>query len=253
MSRNLSTYTAHQVFLNYPFDDVYRPFATAMTFGVVAAGLLPLCALDFSSPDTLRLARLVEAIDSSAYSVHDLSRARGEGQDNYARMNMPIEMGMALFHALKTQHHNHRCAFVVPESHTYQRFASDFAGLDPLVYNSSELKLVTLVYDWLLQVVPRNMLSVQPPALVAAAFDDFKKTCTLIATLGAGDPPGHNETREVMYRVCARRGWWDWRETRAGREQFPFAPIHWIAMPQDIGLDLDSHVPVEPAVPSRRV
>ena len=129
MRRNISAYLHQQVFLNYPYDDDFKPFESAMTFGVIAAGLLPLCALDMSAPDVVRLERLVKAIDSCHYSVHDLSRSHGYGLGNLARMNMPVEMGMALHQALSTQLHEHRCAFFVPSPHDYHEFASDLAGL----------------------------------------------------------------------------------------------------------------------------
>lgn len=238
MSRELRFYSGQQVFLNYPFDQGFQQFADAMAFGVVAAGLLPLCALDFTHPDTLRLTKLVEAIGCSGYSIHDLSRAHGEGPENLARMNMPVEMGMALFHALDSQYGNHRCAFVVPTPHSYQKFASDIAGLDPMVYHASEDILVGLVYEWLTRVVPRQTLSLQPRRTVIDAFAEFKMVRANVAGPGKEDAT-HDETREVMYRVCAERGWWDWRGTRAGREVFPLMPIQWSSDPGDLWRDGD--------------
>src|SRR5262245_10887444 len=101
MRKNLAVYGSSQVFLNYPFDPPFMPLADAMAFAVIAGGLLPVCALDFSSPDRPRLSTLVQAICNCKYSVHDFSRYMGDGAHNYARMNMPLEMGMSLFHALQ--------------------------------------------------------------------------------------------------------------------------------------------------------
>ena len=103
MRTNLATNPDFQVFLNYPYDERFEPFARAMHFAVIAGGLIPVCAWDFTSPDKPRLELLVEAIVNCSFSVHDLSRGKGEGPESYARMNMPLEMGMALFHALHTQ------------------------------------------------------------------------------------------------------------------------------------------------------
>src|SRR5262245_60384773 len=100
MRRNLAAYSASQVFLNYPFDSALAELANAMSFAVVAGGLLPVCAYDLTVPDKPRLEMLVDAIRSCHYSAHDLSRSKGEGPQNFARLNMPVEMGMALFHAL---------------------------------------------------------------------------------------------------------------------------------------------------------
>src|SRR3954466_15261665 len=113
MRRNLKGYANFQVFLNFPFDQEFAPLADAMNFAVVAAGLLPVCAYDLTAPDRPRLEMLVEAICQCSYSIHDLSRPYGEGDANFARMNMPVEMGMALFHALQSHRREHRCLFFV--------------------------------------------------------------------------------------------------------------------------------------------
>jgi hypothetical protein len=88
---------------------------------------------------------LVVAISNCHYSIHELSRSRGEGHDNFARMKMPIETGMAMFHALHTQRRDHRCAFFVSKPCDYHRFASDLSGLDPKCHNGEEECLVRLV------------------------------------------------------------------------------------------------------------
>lgn len=78
MRRNLAAYTTCQVFLNYPFDEAFEVLADAMSFAVVAGGLLPVCAYDLTAPDKPRLEMLVDAIHSCHSSAHDLSRSRGE-------------------------------------------------------------------------------------------------------------------------------------------------------------------------------
>jgi len=117
-----------------------------MTFGVIAAGLLPLSARDVTTPDTIRLQNIVSEIANCRYSAYDRSRAHGEGVDNLARMNMPLEMGMAFYHAFKSQYAEHRCAFFVSTNDLYRRFASDLAGLDPKCYDSDSRLLVVGVY-----------------------------------------------------------------------------------------------------------
>src|SRR6266540_5170746 len=148
MRRNLEAYRNFQVLLNYPFDEGFIPLADAMSFAVVAGGLLPVCAYDLTTPDRPRLEMLVEAIRCCHYSARDFSRSEGEGLRNFSRMNMPIEMGMALFHALHTQRREHRCIFFVPTVHDYKTFASDLAGLDPRVHNNEDTRILTDMYEW---------------------------------------------------------------------------------------------------------
>jgi len=225
MRRNLAAYTTCQVFLNYPFDEAFAALANAMSFAVVAGGLLPVCAYDLTAPDRPRLEMLVEAIRSCHYSAHDLSRSQGEGPHNFARMNMPVEMGMALFHALQAQRHDHRCLFLVSTPHDYKTFASDLAGLDPRVHNGDEVRLLTDMYEWLRGVVPIALFNSQPTVEVIDKFFQFKDNVAKVRGSSDGGRPSHDETREVMYRVCGEVGWWDWREQRMGKDEFPLVPI----------------------------
>jgi hypothetical protein len=225
MPRNLRFYINSQVFLNYPFDDAFMDMANAMSFAVVASGLLPVCAYDLTVPDKPRLEMLVDAIANCRYSAHDLSRPHGEGAQNFARMNMPLEMGMALFHALHTQRNEHRCIFFVSEPHDYTAFSSDLAGLDPRVHNGDEFRLLSDMYEWLRGVVPSTVFNSQPTIGVVDKYRLFKETILEVRGSGQGGRPSHEETREIMYQVCSNDGWWDWRDTRAGKEEFPSVPI----------------------------
>lgn len=225
MRRNLVAYGSCQVFLNYPFDTAFAPLADAMAFAVIAGGLLPVCALDFTVPDRPRLDMLVEAILNCHYSAHDFSRFTGEGLENLSRMNMPIEMGMALFYALHTQRRDHRCAFFVPTAHAYTAFASDLAGLDPKIHNNDPVRLLADMYDWLRAVVPRNLFNSQPTSDVINKFEEAKAHLGRVAGSAANGRPSHDETREVMYQISGEAGWWDWRDTRLGKEEFPQIPL----------------------------
>ena len=225
MRRDLAAYSICQVFLNYPFDEAFRDLGNAMSFAVIAGGLVPVCAYDLTTPDRPRLEMLVDAIRNCQYSAHDLSRSRGEGPQNLARMNMPVEMGMALFHALHTQRREHRCLFFVSTSHDYRSFASDLAGLDPKVHNGDGLRLLTDMYEWLRGVVPSALFNALPTVDVIDKFATFKKTLAMVRGSGEGGRPSHEETREIMYQVCGEAGWWDWRGNRRGKEDFPIVPV----------------------------
>jgi len=225
MRRNLAAYASCQVFLNFPFDEAFESLADAMSFAAIAGGLLPVCAHDLTAPDRPRLEMLVDAIHSCQYSAHDLSRSSGEGADNFARMNMPVEMGMALFHALHTQRREHRCMFFVSSPNDYKKFASDLAGLDPRVHNGNEMRLLTDMYDWLRDVVPSALFNAQPTVEVLDKFTDFKVRLANVRGSGDGGRPSHDERRELMYRLCVDLGWWDWRGSRLGKEEFPVVPI----------------------------
>jgi hypothetical protein len=221
MLRNLGALREYQVFLNYPFDEAFAEFEDALHFAVVAANLLPVCAKDLTDPDRPRLDALIDAIRHCRYSGHDFSHIYGDGADNIARMNMPLEMGMAVFHALDTQRQEHRCAFFVPRPHEYHRAASDLAGLDPRCYNSDPRELVAAVYEWLRDVVPSPIFNSVATVDVVGQFDTFKRKISSIRGGRSDGRPTHHEAQELMYRLCGDLRWWEWRQTRFGLEQFP--------------------------------
>lgn len=225
--RNLAAYRACQVFLNHPFDSDFAPLGEVMAFAVTAGGLLPVNALDLTVPDQPRLSLLVDAIRNCRYSAHDLSRCKGGGDENFARMNMPIEMGMAMFHAFDSQRREHRCAFLVATTHDYKKFASDLAGLDPRCHNNEQGMMVSEVYEWLRSVVPSALFNNQPAASVVDMFRRFRKQRSKLRGAGKNARPSHDEVRELMYQVCSERGWWDWRDNRHGKEEFPVTPLAW--------------------------
>jgi hypothetical protein len=170
---------------------------------------------------------LVEAIRNSRYSIHDLSRAHGDGDGNFSRMNMPIEMGMAMFFALDSQRQEHRCAFFVATPSDYRRFASDVAGLDPKCHYGDAKQIVSGVYEWLRGVAPLAHFNSVPTVDVVQRYVDF---CARLETVKGSDQhgkPTHDEIREVMYQMCAGEKWWDWRNVKAGQQEFPTIPLAW--------------------------
>jgi len=225
MRTNLAAYGMYQVYLNYPFDPSYAALANALHFGVIAAGLLPVCANDLTSPDRVRLEMLVDAIVNCHYSAHDLSRCRGEGDANYGRFNMPIEMGMAMFHAIKSQRIEHRCAIFVSNQREHQMFASNLAGLDPIRHSDDDDLLLTGLYEWLRKVVKSPLLNLQPTVAVREKYRSVKSR---LAQISGGSPngcPTHDEVQELMYQECSECGWWDWRSSKAGQIEFPILPL----------------------------
>jgi len=142
------------VFVNCPFDAEYRPALEAVVYTSVAAGLYPVLGSrgPIASP---RTDRILTALKECRYSIHDLSRCRGEGSENLARFNMPLELGMAM--ALRgvtpTAVDAHEYLILVPdEAYIYQRFVSDLSGLDPLRHDGTPTSVTARVLSWLVSL-----------------------------------------------------------------------------------------------------
>ena len=84
------------VFLNCPYDDAFAPLFHAAVLTVAALGFTPRCARESEGESDPRIDRIARGLKESKYSVHDLTRFTGEGPDQLARFNMPLELGMAL-------------------------------------------------------------------------------------------------------------------------------------------------------------
>jgi hypothetical protein len=57
-------------------------------FSVFAHDFVPRTARETEGNAEPRFSRILAAIAASKYSIHDLSRSRGEGDENLARLNM---------------------------------------------------------------------------------------------------------------------------------------------------------------------
>lgn len=163
------------VFINCPFDDEYKPLLEALVFTAVCCGFHPRTADEQSLADVPRMDRIVHTIFTSCYSIHDLSRYRGEGEDLLARFNMPLELGMVvsrqfvsdvleghvekvgvdkkgehdkLMSVLAELARQHRWLVLVPDEHNAKRFVSDLGGYDLMDYDGKVESIVPCAMSW---------------------------------------------------------------------------------------------------------
>src|SRR2546425_1252395 len=169
-SRPLPAYEK-SVFINCPFDSNYRDLMLAIVFSVTAHGFVARSARETEGDAEPRFSRILATIAESKYSIHDLSRSAGEGGDNLARFNMPLELGMAAAFRFEREGSGrpHRWLALVPEGFAYQRFISDLAGFDPARHDSSVQSIIREVSAWLRTL--QDVLDPVPSAL--QIFESF--------------------------------------------------------------------------------
>jgi hypothetical protein len=148
---NLKIDPSKSVFINCPFDQDFASLFDAIVFATVCCGFLPRSALESGSVAEPRMERITRAIFSSKYSIHDLSRCRGEGDEHLARFNMPLELGIAMArrYTQTKKFERHDWLLLVPEGHQYIKFISDLAGFDPSRYDGTVKTLIPKVMAWL--------------------------------------------------------------------------------------------------------
>jgi hypothetical protein len=84
------------VFINCPFDEVYQPLLRTLIFTIKTIGFIPRITLERNDSGEVRLHKIKELIESSKYSIHDLSRSKSKSENEYFRLNMPFELGLNL-------------------------------------------------------------------------------------------------------------------------------------------------------------
>ena len=139
------------VFINCPFDDDFAPILQAISFCVVYLGFHPRLAPENADNAAARLDRIVELVRGSKYGIHDLTRCKSLSGGEYARMNMPFELGID--HACRRfgQEELPSKSILVLE-HTrydYQKVLSDIAGWDIHAHEGDFEKAVRHVRSWL--------------------------------------------------------------------------------------------------------
>ena len=77
------------VFVNCPLDEDYDRILRAVRFG-----LIPRIATERGDAGEPRISKILDLIQSSRYSVHDLCRCQARDEGEYYRLNMPFELGL---------------------------------------------------------------------------------------------------------------------------------------------------------------
>lgn len=140
------------VFVNCPFDEDFAPILQAVAFCIVYMGFFPRLAPENADNGEARLDRIVELIRGSKYGIHDLSRCKSAAPDEFARMNMPFELG--LDHACRRfgPHplSDKRILILEHTRYDYQRALSDIAGWDIHAHGGDHERAVRHVRTWLI-------------------------------------------------------------------------------------------------------
>jgi len=120
------------VFLNIPYDKQFEDLYLAYIVDLTQLGLRVNATL--AVPNQGRLESIIQLIEQSDFSIHDLSRI--ELSEGIPRFNMPVELGLALYrsHIAKGRH---RVFVFETKSYRAQRSTSDINGIDPQIHGGT--------------------------------------------------------------------------------------------------------------------
>lgn len=159
MSTHSNTGFDRSVFINCPFDEDFRPILEAIAFCIVDCGLSPRLSTERLDSGEARLAKIVELMRESRYSIHDLSRVQATTEGEYARLNMPFELGVdhGLAQSGNPDLATKKLLVVAEDQYKYQVALSDIAGWDIDAHDGKYDKAIRCVRNWLvshLQGIP---------------------------------------------------------------------------------------------------
>jgi hypothetical protein len=172
----------HDVFVNCPFDEQYRPIFEAVVFAVHDCGYVAHCSLEVTDGSQVRIEKITAIIDACKFGIHDISRTELDPIILLPRFNMPLELG--LFLGAKRfgtpRHRSKTCLILDVERYRYQKFISDIAGQDIAAHAGKPDEAIRAVRDWLSTATPRAV-KIPAGSVIARRYwtfrDDLPTAC----------------------------------------------------------------------------
>ncbi len=194
----LSLNPTTSVFLNCPFDLEYLPLFDCAVLATICCGFTPRSALESGTVAEPRMARITKAIFQSKYSIHDLSRCKGEGDANLARFNMPLELGIAMARRYLGRRvaDRHDWLVMVPTGHHYARYISDLAGFDAVTHDGTKRGLIMALMAWLATRV--DAVGTLSPQQVLNGLPRFSREMRLLRRTWGQSPPWADVVRAAL-------------------------------------------------------
>ena len=139
------------IFINCPFDDEYFPLLKPLLYTVKVIGFNPRISLERNDSGEIRLHKIKELIESSKYSIHDLSRSKSKIVGEYFRQNMPFELGLDLgcrdYHS-HSKFKDKQILILEEEKYSTQKALSDLSFADCKCHKGEAEELVYEVRNW---------------------------------------------------------------------------------------------------------
>lgn len=162
------------VFVNCPLDEDYDHILQAVLFCVVRFGLKPRIATERSDAGESRISKILDLIQSSRYSIHDLCRCQARDAGEYYRLNMPFELGLDFgCRRYGAGRLTDKVILVLEEErYRYQAAISDLAGSDIEAHHGDYQLAVRKVRNWLAGMPGLREVGA---ARVLADYEDFQE------------------------------------------------------------------------------
>lgn len=204
---------AKAVFINCPFDQVFKPILRAIVFTVIVSGYHPRSALDATDGAEVRLGKIAAMIGECDWGIHDLLRVEVE-EGGVPRFNMPMELGIHLGARLfgEKRHRRKRALILEAQSHRYDAALSDISGQDIEVHSNDPDQAIRCVRNWLSEHRPRTAVPLPGVTAMQADYRLFREEIGTLLDARRLDPLHELSHSDLMFAVR------DWIGSRAGLE-----------------------------------
>jgi hypothetical protein len=165
------------VFINCPFDKSYIDDLLKPTLYVLVKNeFSPRLSLEVSDSGQIRLQKITEIIKSCKYSIHDLSIVKSKKANEFARMNMPFELGIdyGLRNSGMSEFNEKQFLILEATKYDYMKAISDINGIDIKVHSNETSKIFDCLYSWLSETLKINKQN--PPLKMFYDYQDFNKS-----------------------------------------------------------------------------
>ena len=164
------------VFINCPFDDLYKSLFYAIIFTIFDCGYVARSAVELDDASQVRVEKIMDIINDSKFGIHDISRTELDSVTGLPRFNMPLELGFFLSaKRFGEGHHKEKvCLIFDREPFRYQKFISDISGQDIKAHNNEPENVVKLVRNWLRNSSRRG--NIPGGAAIWKRYVDFRDT-----------------------------------------------------------------------------
>lgn len=180
------------VFVNCPFDEKYKPLLHATLFAIQDCGFVAKHALQDVGGKESRLDKIYRLIETSRWSIHDVSRVELSKATKLPRFNMPFECGLA-FGAMRYSGANSRDALVLTGVDFQDKITlSDLAGIDPGYHGNDAKDLIAKVRRFL--AAKRKGAT----TLMRGHADIHRRFVAYQAALPAAVRTEHKTVREIL-------------------------------------------------------
>lgn len=141
----------HNVFINCPFDEPYRPLLYALVFAVHDCGFKARSTLEIDDAGRVRIETLYDLIRECRFGIHDISRTEPDPVNRLPRFNMPLELGLFLGATrFGSGRQRQKSSLVLDwEQYRYQKYISDISGQDIKDHQEQPPLTIKRVRDWL--------------------------------------------------------------------------------------------------------